>query len=114
MKPLTAYGREVTPNETSRLLTDSIKIAKNTDNISNDTIIEMVNQKNTLQDSSERLSIINNISKSARLNFKRIRDYRNRKKLILWLIIILLGILNLYLLYIMFENGGKLYKRYYH
>lgn len=102
------------PNETSRLLSDSIKIAKNTENIGNDTIIEMGHQKESLQESSERLSIINNITKAARFNFKKIRDYRNRKKVILWLVIILLGLLNLIVLYTMFENGGKLYKRYYH
>jgi uncharacterized membrane protein (DUF106 family) len=99
------------PQETTRLLLDSARLARDTEDIGVRTMEEMKNQREMLEESNEHLDSMKNIAQSAKASIRQIQDRLFRKKFVLWVVIIGLAIANFGLIITLVQNHGSLFYR---
>mmetsp|Transcript_8161 Transcript_8161/g.8179 ORF Transcript_8161/g.8179 Transcript_8161/m.8179 type:complete len:128 (-) Transcript_8161:387-770(-) len=97
------------PEETTRLLLNSRRIANETEEIGERTMEEMIYQRGMLEDTGDHLASMKNISQSARKSIRQLQDRLFRKKLVLWGVIIVLFFANLGVIITLINNGGSLF-----
>mmetsp|Transcript_24402 Transcript_24402/g.33469 ORF Transcript_24402/g.33469 Transcript_24402/m.33469 type:complete len:117 (+) Transcript_24402:259-609(+) len=99
-------------NETSRLLYDSVRIAKETEDIGNATAEELIMQGEKLKSTKNYLDSMKSLTDNARVSIKGIKSKVLRKKLYLWIIIIGLFLANFSVIVTLIRNHGKLFSSY--
>jgi len=108
----TKYGGndwERDTTETSRLLSDSIRIAQDTEAIGENTASDLIAQGEILHKTRSFLDSMIDIGDSARESIQTIRDKANRKKFVLKAIIVILFAANITVIYLRSQNGGSLW-----
>ncbi|KAJ1418620.1 hypothetical protein B484DRAFT_400425 [Ochromonadaceae sp. CCMP2298] len=106
MAPSEHWGRNVPPTETTRLLSENVRISKETENI--DTVLEMERQGEELDETQFKVEDILAMAEAARLSAQTIRFKVYQQRFKLWLGIIAVCIINILLILRMSYNKGAL------
>ena len=109
MKNKNTKGFKDAPQETTRLLLDSARIAHETEVIGERTAEEMRFQREKLEETGQHLESIKQITDSAKASIRELQQKIFRKKLYLWVIIIGLLLANLAVIMALIQNHGKLF-----
>ncbi len=97
------------PQETTRLLYDSMRVARETEVIGELTADELRFQRESLTNAGSKVTAMRGITTSARANIQTIENKIRRQKLILWIVMIGLGISNIAVIVTLWRNGGTFY-----
>jgi hypothetical protein len=81
-------NRYETPQETTRLLYDSMRVARETEVIGELTAEELRFQRESLTNAGSKVNAMRGITTSARANIQTIENKIRRQKLMLWIIMI--------------------------
>lgn len=98
-------------SETTRLLSDSLRIARETEDVGEKAAQDLIAQREILDKSRSFLDSIIDIGDSARESIQAIRAKAYQRKMNLWMIIALLFVFNVYVLYLRWENDGSLFPK---
>ena len=112
MKNKQQKGFKDAPQETTRLLLDSSRIAHETEAIGERTAEEMRFQREKLEETGQQLESIKQITDSAKASIRELQQKIFRKKLYLWVIIIGLLLANLAVIMALIQNHGRLFPTY--
>jgi len=96
--------------ETTRLLMDTVRVARETEEIGLQTSVTMQMQRQRLEDTRDHLDEMKSISMSAKRSIRELENKAFRYKMCLWFVILLLFCANIAVLIAMVRNGGKLYR----
>ena len=102
-------NRYETPQETTRLLYDSMRVARETEVIGELTAEELRFQRESLTNAGLKVNAMRGITTSARDNIQTIESKIRRQKLMLWIIMIGLGVSNIAVIITLWRNGGTFY-----
>lgn len=97
------------PLETTRLLYDSVRTAKLTEQIADSTTEEMMFQREALQNSVSKIEDMSNVTTAAGVNIKILKEKVIRQKMCLWFLMIALFIANIVVIVTLIKNNGRLY-----
>ena len=105
------YGTYNDFNETSRLLSDSARLAQETDRLGAAVVTELQEQGAVLKDSEKTLSSMRHLAAMAKDSIQSIHHAEHRTRFYLWSAMISLGIANIVVIVQLVRNRGSLYSR---
>mmetsp|Transcript_35051 Transcript_35051/g.69599 ORF Transcript_35051/g.69599 Transcript_35051/m.69599 type:complete len:105 (-) Transcript_35051:41-355(-) len=96
-------------NESTRLLEQSVRIARENESIAERTTLEVLEQGEKLDDAKDMIDSVKDISVAARTSVNAMRYKVFSKKIKLWAVILGLFGLDILLMIKMYYNHGSLY-----
>eukprot|EP01033_Poteriospumella_lacustris_P009399 gene9399-6730_t len=99
------------PQETTRLLADSVRLARDAEHIGNVTLEELQRQGDSLEDSRQNLLGIQDMTSSAHESVRQLRAKLFQRKFMLGSVIVFLFLIIVSMLFTMYKHGGSLIGR---
>jgi hypothetical protein len=103
------HSKIVQPNETTRLLVQTARLAKETEEIGDATTHEVQMQGEKIESTGSYLESISNLTSSARSAIWKLKAKVVKKKVYLWIIMVGLFLANLIVIAVLIRNNGKLF-----
>jgi hypothetical protein len=104
-----SIGNDNASKETTRLLHDSLALSLNNEEIGVGISDRLRMQREMLQGTKTMLTSLGTISESAAGQIRQIELRNWRKRCCLWTTIIILFLSNVFILCVMWRNGGKIF-----